>query len=340
MSYFAILLQALLAAIALSWAFPATAQQDRAVVALPGRGNLLFLPLELAKKIGADRKHGIDLELHFMPGGPKAYQYMIDRNCDFSAGGLSALALQRANGKPVKSVVAMSQVPGYTLLVSSKLKGKVRKVADLKGRLVGVKGYAPGGRSTSQLFSEYIVSNAGLARDSVNFVATGQTFDDQHAALASGAVDALMGDEPFASRMIKEGNAFALADFHDLPTIRRLLGGLFLNSQVATRDDVIANRPELVHKVVATIRTTLEWIASHSAEEISRALELGDPVERDALTATLRRYKSMYSPNGAFSDEQIKTAERFFRATTRGEAGAEALDYGSIFEPRWAGRSK
>ncbi len=101
----------------------------RASIAVPGPGNLLFLPITLARKIGADRAEGIELDIRFFGGGPQAYREMLERNTDFSAGGLPALALQRMGGKPVVSVVALSRVPGYTLLLRSSLQGNVKSIA-------------------------------------------------------------------------------------------------------------------------------------------------------------------------------------------------------------------
>lgn len=145
----------------------------RAVVSVPGPGNLLFLPIALASKIGADVAEGLELDIRYTGGGPQSFRAMLERNADFSAGGLSALALQRMSGKPVVCIAPTTRVPAYTLLVRGVLRGKVRKVADLKGRVVGVKGHVPGGRSTSQLFAEYVLQRSGLSPDQVNYVAAG-----------------------------------------------------------------------------------------------------------------------------------------------------------------------
>ena len=195
----------------IGWMYPATraATPIRTGIAVPGPGNLLFLPITLASRIGADQAEGLELDIHYVSGGPVAYKSMLDRNVDFSAGGLPALALQRVSGSPVVCIAPITRVPAYTLLARADLKNKVKKIADLKGRVVGVKGHVPGGRSTSQLFTEFVLGTAGLTPEKVNFVSVGQAYDSQHAALASGTVDAIMGDEPFASRMVKAKVALA-----------------------------------------------------------------------------------------------------------------------------------
>jgi NitT/TauT family transport system substrate-binding protein len=308
----------------------------RVSIAVPGPGNLLFLPITLARKIGADRAEGIELDIRYVGGGPQAYRDMLERNVDFSAGGLAALALQRMGGKPVVSVVALSRVPGYTLLLRSSLQGKVKSISGLAGKVVGVKGHVPGGRSTSQLFTEHVLADNGVQTDMVNYVSVGQAYENQRAALVSGSVDAIMGDEPFATRLVGEKSAFILADFHDLETTRKQMGGLFLNGNVATREDVIANRPELVGKVVRTIARTLVWISNHSNAEMVDALALSDVQERNNLLVVLAKYKSVYPPDGRISDSQVATVTRFLHATESTPA-AQKFDVKTLMNTRWAG---
>ena len=310
----------------------------RVSLAVPGPGNLLYLPVTLASKLGADRQEGLEFVIKYMSGGPQAFKDMLDRNVDFSAGGFAALGLQRASGHAVRSVLPLTRVPAYTLLVRNDLKRRVKRVADLRGKVVGVKGHTPGGRSTSQLFTEYVLARAGVAADAVNYVSVGQAFESQYAGLASGAVDAIMGDEPFATRLVKDGVAFALGDYHDLAATRELLGGLFLNGMLATRDDVVASRPEVIAKVVKAIKKALTWIDQQSADAMVDALQLPDAAERDSLRAVLKIRKNIYSTDGRFSDEQVASTNRFFHATET-SASAKTLQLASLVEARWAGRA-
>ena len=325
----------LVAALACPALAAATAVQ-RVTLSVPGPGNLLYLPLTLARRIGADRAEGLDLGLSYVGGGPQALRTMLERNTDFAAAGLSALALQKANGKPVACIVPLTRVPAYTLLVRAELRAQVRRMADLKGRVVGVKGHAPGGRSTSQLFAEYLLGLAGIAAEQVNYVAAGQSYDSQHASLMSGAVDAVMADEPFATQLVQQKVAFVLADYHELETTRRLLGGLFLNGMLATREDMMAERPELVEKVVRTVQRALLWIQTHSAGQMVDALAPATPEQRRILRDVLGLRKPIYAPDGRISEEQLATVERFLYATEPA-LKAQGFRLRTAVEARWAG---
>lgn len=326
-------------AAALSCPLPSAAStMQRVSLAVPGPGNLLTLPLPLASRIGADQAEGLAFDILYVGGGPQAIRSMLERNCDFACSGLSALALQKHNGKPVRCIVAMTRVPAYTLLVRSDLRSRVRQIADLRGRVVGVKGHVPGGRSTSQLFAEYLLTLAGVPPDQVNYVSAGQSYDSQHAALASGAVDAMVADEPFATRLAQQQVAYVLADYHDPETTRGLMGGLFLNAVLGTREDVAQDRPELVARVVRTVQRSLTWIAGHSAAQMVDALAPRTAEEREALLQVLRRRKNIYTPDGRFVDEQLATVQRFLHATEPAMK-TQGFRLDSLIEARWVGRT-
>lgn len=327
--------------LAAAWAGPGLAQSSgvqRVTLAVPGPGNLLFLPLALAPLIGADQAEGLSFDVRYVGGGPQAIRSMLDFNCDFAASGLSALALQKHNGRPVRCIVGMTRVPAYTLLVRNDLRAQVRQISDLRGRVVGVKGHVPGGRSTSQLFAEYLLTLAGVAPDQVNYVSAGQSYDSQHAALASGAVDAVIADEPFATRLATQQVAFVLADYHDIETTRRLMGGLFLNAVLGTREDLVAQRPQLVGQVVRTVQRSLAWIGGQTAEQMVEALAPAQVEERATLLAVLRRRKTIYSLDGRFVEEQLAAVQRFLYATEPAMK-TQGFSLDSVIEARWAGRA-
>lgn len=330
----------LFASFALSLCSITHAADMKITLAAPGPGNLLFMPIDLAKKMGADAAEGVNLQVRYFGGGPQAVQDMLEKNSDFSVLGLPALAEQRASGNPVICIAPISQVPAYSLLVRNDLKGKIKKIADLKGHVIGVKGHTKGGRSTTQMFTEYILMRSGVPVDSVNFVSAGQSYKEQLAALDSGTVDAIMGDEPFASRMHQAGVGFYLADFHDTSSVKKLLGGLFLNAHLATREDMIRHHPEQVEKMVKVLKRTLVWINQHSPQQIVNAFNFSNPAEQEALLSTITKYKAMYSPDGSFSTAQIHTTEQFFHEVSKDKPAAHTLEFDSFIVDKWAGRSR
>jgi len=313
------------------------AELEPITLSTAGPGNLSHLPVDLMRKIGADRAEGVKLTVRYFGGGPLAFKDMLEKNADFAVAGAPALAGLRLKGEPVVSVATVNRVPTFVLMVRSDLKGKVKRIADLKGRVIGVNTSSSKTKSTSQQVAEFILRKAGLDPRWVHFVPAGQSLEAQMSALESGAVDAIMGDEPFASQLQAAGKVFTLLDLHDLDACRKAMGGLFLNAQLATRADVIRSAPQKVDKMVRVLRRTLEWIASHSAEEVVAMLDIDDRAARASLLTTLRHHKDIYSPDGAFTTEQLRTAEAFFRANNPDDPAAAAFSFDSLVDTRWAG---
>ncbi len=308
------------------------------IVATAGPGNVSHLPVDLIKKIGADKAEGVDLQVRYFGGGPLAVKDMLIKNSDFVVMGMPALATFRLKGEEVVSIATVNRVPTFVLMVRSDLKYRVRRIADLKGLTIGVNtSLKAEGKSTSQQVAEFLLKGAGIDVKKVNFVPAGQSFEEQYAVLSSKTVDALMGDEPFAGQLKATGKVFFLADLHKLEVTRRLFGGLFMNAQLATRADVLKEGPQKAQKMVSILRNTLQWIHSKSASEIVEALEVSDPKQKAHLKAFLEDNKQIYSPDGRITDEQLKTAERFFHGVFHDDQRARALRFESFIDTHYAG---
>lgn len=311
----------------------------RVVVSMPGPHLAPYLPLELISRIGADAAEGIQLEIRYFGGGPPSAQDMLERNSDFAGLALAAMAGVYLKSPEIVSVAAIVNRPAYTLLLKKGLRGQVRNVSDLRGRVVGVHSSKQGNKSTGQQLVEYMLLRAGVAPEQVKFVSIGQKKLDYSAALDSDSVDALIANEPEASLLVKQDKAVVLADLHDEKDARAMLGGPFLYAQICTRREVVNAEPEKVRRMVAALGRALAWIQGHTPEQIVDALALSDEEIKAATIDFLHRHKDIYNATPAFSAEQITNAENFFRAVRR-DAPAANLGFKSIIEPKWAGQSR
>lgn len=308
-------------------------------LATAGPGNLSHLPVDLIKGIGADQIEGVRLDIRYFSGGPLAYRDLLDGNSDFAVAGMPALAALWLQGAPVVSIAAINQVPTFVLMVRADLREEVKGLADLRGRVIGVNTSAAGIRSTSQQIAEYLLRHAGVdPQREVSFLPAGQTLADQKAAFDAGLVDALMGDEPFATQLKEGGRVFFLIDLQDLQKTRALFGGLLLNAQLATRRDVIEHQPDKAGRMVRILRRALQWIAQHDPEQIVEVLQT-DAETRPALLQALKRHKGIYSPDGAFTPEQIETTQDFLHASLgpAGQGEAKGFKLLDLIDARYVG---
>lgn len=321
---------------------PAAAQGDlgRIVVSAPGPRNVSYLPVDLIPAIGADRDEGVHLEIQHTGGGGVALNNLMTRNADFAVAGFPAAMSLKSNGGDVYGIAAVNDAPLFVLMVRAGLKGSVKRIADLKGKVIGVNTSTKNSKTTSQQLAELLLNSGGVGLDMVRIVPAGQSWVEQSSLMISGTADAVMGDEPFASRLQADGRVFFLAHLADPATSKNIPGANFLHATLEARGDTLRKEPKKVEAMVRMLKKSLQWIASHSPQELVDQLAITDPEERQALLLALEKYPRAFSPDGKFSTAQLKETELFFHTTSRGNAPAQALAIESIIDDRWVGRKK
>lgn len=342
-SVFGFRLLGLVAGLIVTVSQPMAAGDDaltRIVLSAPGPGNISYLPVDLIPAIGADKEEGVSLHVLHTGGGAMALNNMVMRNADFAVAGVPAAMSLKAGGGDVVVIAPVDDAPLFVLMVRSKFKGKIKRIADLKGKVIGVNISTKASKTTSHQLAELLLKSDGVPLNAVRFVPTGLSWEEQSSLVISGQADAILGGEPFASRLLADNRVFFLAHLAEPETVRGLKGTRFLHAALVTRSDMIAKEPEKVSKMVRMVKKSLAWIASHTPEQVVDALGVKDADERAALLLSLRKYPQAFSRDGKFSTSQIKDTEIFFRSSLEmGEAG-QSLSVEQMLDDRWAGRKK
>jgi NitT/TauT family transport system substrate-binding protein len=291
---------------------------ETVVLAVPGPGSLSYLPLYLAKAIGADHAEGLELKLRYFSGGPMAARDLMTNNSDFLASGLPAIAASRAEGQPILAIGQLSCAAMYALMLRTDLNSRISTLKQLKGRRIGTGTGLENQRPMGQMVAEFLLHREDLASNEVRFVSAGQDRTAQTAAMTSGTVDALMADEPFASELVAKGIAVKRVDLYSPAGSSALFDGPIVHATLATREDVYANHPETVKKVQRMLNRSLEWIAQHSARELVTMLA-GQPgfkrADAKALAVILQRNQGMYPKQISWDAKAVSTTETFFHQT-------------------------
>lgn len=313
----------------------AAGQGDTIVVALPGPRAFPYLPLELIGSLGHDRRAGFQLRLRYFGGGPLALKDMLDGNSHFAVLGMPAMAGVALSQRDLRSIAVVTRSPAYTLLIRSDLRREVRALRDLRGRRIGVHTGSKSGKTTARQVAEYLVRQAGIPFDEVDFAPVGQKYDDYAAALRSGAVDAIVTNEPAVTLLADAGIAWRLVDLHDPAQAREHLGETFLYTQLCARASLLDAEPGKAARLARALRETLSWIQSTSPEALARHLEPRDTARQAQLARTLQRVRPAYSRDGRFDTRSLRATERFFRAVSEDLPGAASLDFTTLVDSRW-----
>jgi NitT/TauT family transport system substrate-binding protein len=309
-------------------------------VSVPGPGAASYLPIELIPRIGADRAEGAQVEVRFTSGGGPCLADMLNNNSDFAVVGLPAAMSARLRDKRVVALAAVNDLPLYVLMVRWGLQGQVKRVADLKGRTLGVHTNTLASKTNSHQLLELMLKQAGISMDDVRVVPVGQRWASETAMLKQGDVDAVMGDEPHAMRMAAERIAFPLVHLGDPKVSAALPGGAFLRGALIGRADLLDKDGRKAEVMVRILRRTLQWLAEHTPEEIVVRSGFEDPAVNRHFLTVLRKYPRQYSKDGSFSTRQLRETEVFFHVSQGDDPAARALRVEDMVVDRWAGRKE
>lgn len=168
----------------LLFSVPALAQElKRIVVAYVAPSEQMILPT-LAQQTGIFRKHGLDAQTVLVSGSPRNVQSLIAGNFDYSMAGVTPLVRARMSGADPAILAAINNYSTQKIMVGSP--AEVRKLEELRGKIVGVSQYG----SEGDTFLRIALKSAGLRPDiDVTIFQTGGGVNTVQ-ALAAGKIHA------------------------------------------------------------------------------------------------------------------------------------------------------
>jgi NitT/TauT family transport system substrate-binding protein len=245
---FAILLCLLLAVFSDAWAQEAKKPQ-RLRIGIPTRSMSSF-PQMVAQRQGYYQQEGFDLELIVVSSGIPAVQAVIAGDLDFATtGNVATLAAMR--GMPIRNVMVSSTATDQVLVV----RPEIRRVEDLKGKILGVAGI----RSVSDVSIRLLLTKYGLTPDSdVTIVSLGGS-GVRLTSLQGGKIDGTLLSAPHNKAAVKAGfrELFWMKDLRGVPS-----GGL------ATSLRKIQNDPDFIVRAIRTTLKAIQFIKRNKEETL------------------------------------------------------------------------
>jgi ABC-type nitrate/sulfonate/bicarbonate transport system substrate-binding protein len=243
------------------------AESEPLAISMTSAASLeLVLPLFVAEGMGAYEDDNLEIDLT-LASGQAARTSLITGEVEMAMLGFSLIPVAQQAGEDVRVVATAHEKGIFSLLVRSELEGEVNEIADLEGRVVAFA--FPGAGSWA--YGLGFLDSAGLNPDTdVEYTSIGSADPGVHySTLESGAADALITWQPTASRVIADGIAFPLVPIWDEEVHREVLGSdTSMSMTMGTMASTIEEDPEMVQRVVDAYMAGLEYIGSHSPEEI------------------------------------------------------------------------
>lgn len=261
--YAALTLQ-LLAFGALSAASSMVAAQERAEVRVGVFHSISDAGIYVAKEKGYFAEENIDISLYKVGSAANVVTQLASEALDVSGGSPSAgLYNALRQGISLQIVADKASTPkghGYVAYIVRKaLAGKIRKTADLRGRVVAATGYSGG--STGQVNLHRLLAAAGVKESEVNIVDL--KFGDAYAALGTGRVDVAMLIEPLATKAVAE----------DVGVVWKRVDEIYPNEQygVLMYGPGIIKRPAVANRFMAAYLRGVRYYNDALAGKISGA---------------------------------------------------------------------
>lgn len=243
--------------------------------------SIFYAPQYVALTQGFFKEEGLEIELSNGQGADKVMTAVLSGQVDIGFAGPEASVYVYNEGKEDNSVVFAQLTNGDGTFLMGRKPDPNFKWSDLKGKSVigGRKGGMPA------IVLQYVLSKNGLTSGKDVFVDTTMQFSAMPGAFMGGQGDYVIIFEPTASSMQKEGKAFIVASLGKE-------SGEVPYTAYFTKKSTIEKNPDLIQKFTDAIYKGQRWVASHTPEEIAKAIKPQFPDEKDEiLVSAVKRYK-------------------------------------------------
>ncbi|MBS0507940.1 MAG: ABC transporter substrate-binding protein [Proteobacteria bacterium] len=232
-----------------------------------GINKIIYLPAKLTEALGYFKDEGLQVELQSQPAGVDAENQLIAGAVQGVVGFYDHTIDLQAKGKEVQAIAVFGKVPGEVEMVSAKAAPSFKSMADAKGKTLGVTGLG----SSTDFLTRYLALRQGVESKDYSLlpVGAGTSFI---AAMQQDRIQAGMTTEPTVSQLLKTGQAQVLVDMRTEEGTRAALGGLYPAASLYVANSWAESHKEQAGKLAHAFARTMQYIHTHSAEQIAELM--------------------------------------------------------------------
>lgn len=296
-----------------SRSIPVANGRPQLTIMVGGLEKVIYLPAMLTQKLGNFERNDIDVQLLGEQSGATAETALLTGDVQAVVGFYDHTIDLQAKDQCLRTVVQFADVPGEVELVSKSDAATIRSPKDFKGRNLGVTSLG----SSTDFLTQALAGQEGLGTSDYTRVkvGAGQTFI---AGMNHNGIDAGMTTDPTVAKMVTSGDAQVLVDMRNEQGTRAALGGLYPAASLYMRCETVDSHPEIVQKLVTSFVQTLQWIKTHSPEEIAAKMPSqyagGDP---KLYVKSVRDSISMLNGDGLMKREGAENVLRILSQYSR-----------------------
>lgn len=245
--------------------------------------TIFYAPQYVAISQGFFEEEGLEVELLLTPGADKVTAAVLSGDVQIGFSGSEAcIYVYNAGEKDyLKTFAQLTQKDGSFLV--SREKYEDFTLDDLRGKSVigGRKGGMP------EMTLEWALRQNGI--DPVNDleIDTSVDFAAMSGAFMGGQGDFVSLFEPNATQIENQGFGYIVASIGEL-------GGVVPYTSYSARTSYIEENPEIIEKFTRAIQKGLDYVHSHSDEEVANAIiEFFPDTSMNDLVEVIARYRSI-----------------------------------------------
>ena len=259
--------------------------------------SIFYAPQYAAIELGYFEDEGIDLTLVNGAGADKVMTALIsgDAQIGFMGSEASIYVYQEGSQDYAVNFAQLTQRAG-NFLVGRQPEDNF-KWESLKGKKV------LGGRAGGmpQMVFEYILKKHGMDPKTDLSIDQSINFGLTAAAFTSDDADYTVEFEPFATTLESEGSGYVVASLGTE-------SGYVPYTAYCARKSYVEQNPEIIQKFTNAIQKGMDYVNSHSAEEIAKTIQ---PQFKDTPVDTLSVIVGRYKDQDTWKDDTVFEKESF-----------------------------
>ncbi len=267
-----IVLLALAGALGLSAAAQAqTPKLEKPRIALSVGGSISQMN-KVAYVVALHRKYfeqeGLTVDSVAFASGTAALQNLIGGNADVVEGSFEHTLRMQTKGQHLMCIAVFGRYPANVLVVRKSQAEKIKSIADLKGKKIGIS--APG--SSTHNFVAGLMERAGVNYKEASFISIGTGLSAVAAMRSGSELDAIVNLDPAINALVDNGEAVVLADSRTEEGTFAAFGGPYLADCLYAKIDFVKANPNTAQAIANAVVHAMQWLKTASIDDIIKSL--------------------------------------------------------------------
>jgi NitT/TauT family transport system substrate-binding protein len=294
---------------------------------------------KVAYVIALHRKYfeqeGLTVDSVAFASGTAALQNLIGGNADVVEGSFEHTLRMQTKGQHLMCIAVFGRYPANVLVVRKSQADKIKTIADLKGKKIGIS--APG--SSTHNFVAGLMERAGVNYKEASFISIGTGLSAVAAVRSGGELDAIVNLDPAINALVDNGEVVVLADSRTEEGTFAAFGGPYLADCLYAKIDFVKANPNTAQAIANAIVHAMQWLKTASIDDIIKSLppEYYQTDER-LYRKSLEKNLAAFQWDGIVSNEAVASVWKAI-SILEPELRAAKVDFEKTYDNRLVERA-